>query len=615
MKVTGNLDTSYGGSYNLSITGSSNRFDGDFTFFYNTGELTIGDAPGDKTTFTKGVYTSGPSMTNIAGTIETNSQPLDLGDVTLKANTILNTHALNSGGVINFYGALTGQGYDLTLTTGHVSGADILAYSPLSGLGTLTINDVDMAIFWEPVVNTNTVSVINALSYVDFLNELTTQTLTVSPGNYRFYLDGLTGEITNPVTFLNTARVGLGYESGGGTLKFDGGFTATAPLRVSLFGSILTPGQEISIGNSLGIIDMGADTVLDTTYNSPAGAAIHLLTTVDGAYALTLNAGTGGDITAAGAIGGLTPISGLTISDAHNVSLQAASTTGAVTQNAGSGTTTLNGVVTSGGDVGITTQVITLSGPGSINAGANSVTLNAQTGAIVGGSAATDITAANLILSAATGVGSLGNPLLTMINNLQADNSTSGDIVVSNTGDLNINGSGIHNLYGSVNLTGSSNITLTSALTALDANIIAHGSILDDADHGAVDLTTTADARLEATTGTIGTPALPLTFDVGGTFSLLAGGVTDMFSIVFNGQVGNIQFLNSPPGLFLVNDRISGGNPQQLSRLYQGIFLLNQDEIDPLHQSFFLRGFKFWDLNKLFYIPKDLIQWDSYLGI
>ncbi len=75
-----------------------------------------------------------------------------------------------------------------------------------------------------------------------------------------------------------------------------------------------------------------------------------------------------------------------------------------------------------------------------------------------------NITATNLILSAATGIGSADNPLETQVSYLQATNTTSGDINITNTGDLII--TSLANPARSINLTASGTITQSGAITA-----------------------------------------------------------------------------------------------------------------------------------------------------
>jgi hypothetical protein len=278
------------------------------------------------------------------------------------------------------------------------------------------------------------------------------------------------------------------------------------------------------------------------------------------------------------AVGGITALTSLTISSATNVSLQAVTTTGAVTQTAGSGTTTLNGAMATGSNVSITTGAITLSGAGSINAntGTNDVTLTAQTGAITSGTATTDITANNLYLSAITGIGSATtNPLTTRVSNLQATNSTSGDIRINNTGNLNVFGTGVQNTNGSVYINAASDITLTSPVTATYVELTASGSILDDNDATANDIITSGDARLESISGTLGTYTNPLEVSIGGQLYIGAGGAINSISAIFNGSTSDnlVHLLYNVPGLVIFNNHISGGNV--LSQLNQANAQLN----------------------------------------
>jgi hypothetical protein len=98
---------------------------------------------------------------------------------------------------------------------------------------------------------------------------------------------------------------------------------------------------------------------------------------------------------------------------------------------------TLNGALSVSGAVSIQSgQNITISSGGSIASSGGNVTLAATTGAIVTNTGS--ISAVNVALEAATGIGSSSSPVLTTVAGLVAQNTTSGGIFVSNTGPLTI---------------------------------------------------------------------------------------------------------------------------------------------------------------------------------
>ncbi len=80
----------------------------------------------------------------------------------------------------------------------------------------------------------------------------------------------------------------------------------------------------------------------------------------------------------------------------------------------------------------------------------------------------TNITANDLTLSATTGIGS-GDALETKVSNLQADNTTSGNIEIDNIGDLTIFGTGVKN-----NGSGIIDISTTSPIY-VNSDVISHG--------------------------------------------------------------------------------------------------------------------------------------------
>jgi hypothetical protein len=186
---------------------------------------------------------------------------------------------------------------------------------------------------------------------------------------------------------------------------------------------------------------------------------------------ITVNSGvtvesTGGDIVFTSGDSIVAQSSSLVKSDTGAVNLQAG-----VGDNDNDATLELNGAVSSGGGV-------TLSSPGDIcvsgiSAPGQNVTITSTNGAILDcgdptadpGDASIDITAANLALSASTGIGIVsGNgtgPIETQVSNLVAQTSTGG-IFIENTGNLTIGFSS--DPFQAVTVTGpSGDIVLTDA--------------------------------------------------------------------------------------------------------------------------------------------------------
>jgi hypothetical protein len=149
-----------------------------------------------------------------------------------------------------------------------------------------------------------------------------------------------------------------GALTSGGATSFTGNLTTSAPIvsagsftetgNAVLGSSVTTSGQNLSVAGNLTITD-GASVALST---GAGGGNISVSGTTNGtsggaAENLTLLCGTG-DIVLTGAVGGTVPLNNLAITSANNVSLPAVTLTGALTQAAGSGTTSFNGAASVG---------------------------------------------------------------------------------------------------------------------------------------------------------------------------------------------------------------------------------------------------------------------------
>jgi hypothetical protein len=110
---------------------------------------------------------------------------------------------------------------------------------------------------------------------------------------------------TGPVG-ISTGAVTVG--SGGG-IAAGGTVTLATTSGILLAASITTTGDAISLA---GPVTLGANsTVAATAGGSTSGAAIAFSSTINGPFALTVDAGTSGDVTFGGEIGGASPASRL----------------------------------------------------------------------------------------------------------------------------------------------------------------------------------------------------------------------------------------------------------------------------------------------------------------
>jgi len=108
-------------------------------------------------------------------------------------------------------------------------------------------------------------------------------------------------DITNFVTFLNTGGVQIGDEDTDVSL-FSGGFQSTAS-ETTLAGVVRTEGGAVTLDDVI----LADNTTLQTSYNTPAGANVMILGTVDSAplsnYDFDILSGTAGSTTIVGNVG------------------------------------------------------------------------------------------------------------------------------------------------------------------------------------------------------------------------------------------------------------------------------------------------------------------------
>jgi filamentous hemagglutinin family protein len=187
-------------------------------------------------------------------------------------------------------------------------------------------------------------------------------------------------------------------------------------------------------------------------------------------------------------------------------------------------------------------------------------------GIIDGGDADIDIVANNPIatvdLDAATGIGS-ANPLETSIYNLEATNTTSGDIRIAETDAINL-AEVINRGRGIVDVTGPGDIFVTTVisensgvfLNSTNGNILSNGGII----------VARGDSTLRAL-GTIGTRDDEVQVDIAGELRVTAQGHDRGVSANIVGRVTSgvktdrVEIFDNPPtpGLVLFNNRLMGG--------------------------------------------------------
>ena len=407
--------------------------------------------------------------------------------------------------------------------------------------------------------------------------------------------------VNSPQTTFN-GNVGTAAAGALGSLTTDAaGTTALNATQFTTAGNTMTLNDAVVLSQDVTLTDTGTTGI---TFNS----------TVDSdatARDLTLNAGAG-DVTFNGVVGAASALDELTVNSAHDVTVNATVTVAGVTQATGTGTTTVNADVTTTGATGIalssatiaqnanltsaganpvrvtaTTGSLTMAASANTTAGTGTVTYTAQsnaaiaalntggnvnvtatTGAIIDANgAAVNVSAANLVAGAATGV-----DLDTAVTNLTASVTGAGNITVNETDGANVlnvsaaNGSAtVTSATGNLNVTTTSatgTVTLTATAGALtDANGAANNvtaNTLTASSATGVDLDTTvvnASATVSGTGGVNLNEADGATFTnvatVNGAIDLVSGGTLKAVNVVADGAGRNVTITTTAGDLIV----------------------------------------------------------------
>jgi len=269
--------------------------------------------------------------------------------------------------------------------------------------------------------------------------------------------------VTNAVTMANP----------GVSLTLTAGSTNVGTINLN--NSITTKGGAI---NLTGVVALGANATLDTTNAgaTPAGAAISLSNTVNGARTLNLNGGTGGTVTMTGAIGGNTTLTSLTATGATVTQSSTARTTGAISYT---GTTAINlgDNIRTSGAVTFTGPVIPSGTPliDATNNGGSPAGNNISFSSTING--ATSLTFRAGTSGIVTFSGAVGNtaPLTNLIFNSANLVRIANNITV--TGGNSLVFSSPVSLTGTSNITSNNaNITFSSTLNGAQALTLIGGS-------------------------------------------------------------------------------------------------------------------------------------------
>lgn len=324
------------------------------------------------------------------------------------------------------------------------------------------------------------------------------------------------------VTFANNANPNFGAKNlsitttgGSGNIVFNAGATVTATAgNISLnSGGAITLASSASIASNSGDLSLTAGTSVSATVDTTAdvagtdvtitaGSGISLNTAVTSA---TLAVSSAGAINVSDTAGGLIVTSATTANGAINLSATGGNLTVSSATAGGTSTSMTLSTMTSGN---ITLTSVTNTG--------DRVTVNSAGAIVDSADSTTDITAADVVLIATTGIGVAGSATDTELEieatNLDVRNATSGGVKVNRTGGsltvTDVDGSGgAHRLNGGGYLVAANALTLSMSLTT-DENFTFTASNSPTADD---DLTINANAVMRLTNPA----ARTLTFQAG----------------------------------------------------------------------------------------------------
>lgn len=356
------------------------------------------------------------------------------------------------------------------------------------------------------------------------------------------------------ITFANTSgtytvtgnSVTLSYAAGGVTSNNAADVAVSNALNLALITATNPQTITVKDGSTLtlgGNISLVAAAPLNVTNGAGADAngSVIFNGALDGAAALNVNMI--GDATFNAAVGGVTPLSSITVVTVDDLVFGSTiATAGNVTQTAGTGTTTLSGG-SIGGVLNVTNEALILGGTTMTVTGA--ATLNATAGSISdANAAANNITAPTLQLFSTAGVATTVDPLETTVGNLEASGGTGG-VFLSNNGGLIIGGISVVN---GISATGAVELRSVDAAVAgqnitlpLGATIASTGSSItlnagDDAQlYGSLSAATTITVNVDS-----------LNADGVGGVATVAGTLTAPGGAFLNGDTNNDTFTVSP---------------------------------------------------------------------
>jgi len=368
---------------NTTLTGSTTTFNGAVDGAYALsilGDATFGPAVGSLTPLTSlsvsgssgfygGPVTTTGAQTYTGGVILGVDTHL-VGSEVAFGSTVDGAHSLSIIGDASFGGAVGGLA---PLTSLSVSGSSALdggaittsgtqTYTGAVTLGADTSLNASTLTFDGTIDGAHALSITGATTFdaaVGGLSPLTSLSI-IGPSA----LDGGTIATSGTQTYTGAVTLGVNTTLTGSTTTFDG--TVDGAYALSIVGDVtfgptvggLAPLASLSVSGSSGFYGGPVTTTGAQTYTggvilgvdtSLVGSTVAFGSTVDGAHNLAIT----GDASFGGAVGGLAPLTSLSVSGASALDGGAISTTGAQTYT---------GAVTLGTDVVLTGSTMTFSG-------------------------------------------------------------------------------------------------------------------------------------------------------------------------------------------------------------------------------------------------------------
>ena len=326
--------------------------------------------------------------------------------------------------------------------------------------------------------------------------------------------------VTTSLGPLTLTHSGLLILNPGASTLISGPFIETGGSTVSLSGDLHTDSADITFTRPINLI-------APTRIDSDGTGDILISNTVDGNTDLVLNAGPA-TISATAVIGGTTPLNSLTIESAGDAIFIAISA-GSITQLAGTGLTSFNGVLTTTQPAGIVLAGNQFTFQAAVNTTGNGPVQITNTGLLtLESTAPLNLTGAFL---------QLGTGPVSLSDNITSDNDPiafTGPVTLDNASILNTS-TASGNITFSNTLDGTQNLTLSAGQgSILFSGAVGGGASLGNLSFSSHDFTANSSIRAVSITSTavLGLATFNGTLTTTGTGIDLTGS-----SFTFNGNI------------------------------------------------------------------------------